>query len=228
MSNPQHEPTMEEILASIRKIISEDATEPAAEAPKAAEPAPAPKLEAVAAAPVEEDILDLTDEVHEEPAHAPAAHAAPAAVAAHDDIVFEAAEEKPAMSAPQPVLATPAPEPVRHEEPAARDTGLFRDRSRSAFDDALSRIDAETSKPEPVAPPSGPLPNVGNGPALADVVDQAVRKAFDPVLRDWLSHNSSDLLSRIEPVIAELLEKHLPEMLATAVREEMARAKSRR
>ena len=25
MSNPQHEPTMEEILASIRKIISEDA-----------------------------------------------------------------------------------------------------------------------------------------------------------------------------------------------------------
>ena len=26
-SNPQHEPTMEEILASIRKIISEDSTE---------------------------------------------------------------------------------------------------------------------------------------------------------------------------------------------------------
>ena len=36
MSNPQHEPTMEEILASIRKIISEDAPEggaPAAETP---------------------------------------------------------------------------------------------------------------------------------------------------------------------------------------------------
>ena len=27
MSNPQHEPTMEEILASIRKIISEDSNE---------------------------------------------------------------------------------------------------------------------------------------------------------------------------------------------------------
>ncbi len=36
-SNPQHEPTMEEILASIRKIISEDSTEaPAAAAPAAA------------------------------------------------------------------------------------------------------------------------------------------------------------------------------------------------
>jgi cell pole-organizing protein PopZ len=30
MSNPQHEPTMEEILASIRKIISEDGPEAAA------------------------------------------------------------------------------------------------------------------------------------------------------------------------------------------------------
>ncbi len=29
MSSPQHEPTMEEILASIRKIISEDNPEPA-------------------------------------------------------------------------------------------------------------------------------------------------------------------------------------------------------
>ena len=33
MSNPQHEPTMEEILASIRKIISEDTPETAPEAP---------------------------------------------------------------------------------------------------------------------------------------------------------------------------------------------------
>ncbi len=40
-SNPQHEPTMEEILASIRKIISEDSNDAqpaAAEAPKPAVP----------------------------------------------------------------------------------------------------------------------------------------------------------------------------------------------
>ena len=45
MSSPQHEPTMEEILASIRKIISEDdppEAAPAAAAPKpVAAPAPA-------------------------------------------------------------------------------------------------------------------------------------------------------------------------------------------
>ena len=55
MSSPQHEPTMEEILASIRKIISEDspadAAAPAVEvqpvaaaAPAHAEPARIPEL----------------------------------------------------------------------------------------------------------------------------------------------------------------------------------------
>ena len=51
MSNPQHEPTMEEILASIRKIISEDAPEGGATA------APA---EAAPAHPADSDVLELT------------------------------------------------------------------------------------------------------------------------------------------------------------------------
>ena len=43
-SNPQHEPTMEEILASIRKIISEDSAEspPAQPQPVTARPAAEP------------------------------------------------------------------------------------------------------------------------------------------------------------------------------------------
>src|SRR6266404_5267451 len=75
MSNPQHEPTMEEILASIRKIISEDAPEGGAPA-EAAAPAPAAPVAAAAApaaparapAPVYEDVLELTQEVEEAPA----------------------------------------------------------------------------------------------------------------------------------------------------------------
>jgi cell pole-organizing protein PopZ len=67
---------MEEILASIRKIISEDSP---AEAPAAAvEPAPAP---APVAAPAEPDVLELTQEVVETPAPRPAPPA--------DDIIFE-------------------------------------------------------------------------------------------------------------------------------------------
>jgi len=58
MSSPQHEPTMEEILASIRKIISEDTP---AEAPAAQNAAPV-------AAAAEPDVLELTQEIKEPPA----------------------------------------------------------------------------------------------------------------------------------------------------------------
>ena len=55
MSNPQDEPTMEEILASIRKIISEDAPEGAPAEPQAAGLASAPMQQ--------DDVLELTHEV---------------------------------------------------------------------------------------------------------------------------------------------------------------------
>jgi uncharacterized protein len=77
-STPQHEPTMEEILASIRKIISEDAPE------SANETAPT----AVPAAAIEADVLELTQEVE----HAPVAE--PAHVPRNEnDIVFQTIEE---------------------------------------------------------------------------------------------------------------------------------------
>jgi cell pole-organizing protein PopZ len=61
------EPTMEEILASIRRIISEDdaPAEPAVAA------APPPEPEPVFEEPVEEDVLDLTDPIEPEPAFEP-------------------------------------------------------------------------------------------------------------------------------------------------------------
>ena len=76
MSNPQHEPTMEEILASIRKIISEDGPEaaaPAEAAPPPPAPAPVAAPEPVQAPPpvaetVHDDVLELTQEVEPPPA----------------------------------------------------------------------------------------------------------------------------------------------------------------
>jgi cell pole-organizing protein PopZ len=82
MSSPQHEPTMEEILASIRKIISEDA-------PADAAPAPAP-------APLA-DVLELTQEVVEIPAPMPIPEPMPAPLPA-DDIIFQADVPAPAAS----------------------------------------------------------------------------------------------------------------------------------
>ena len=80
MSNPQHEPTMEEILASIRKIISEDTPEGA---PAAANETPAA---APASQPAQDDVLELTHEVEATPPAAPAYEPAPQPV---EEIVFE-------------------------------------------------------------------------------------------------------------------------------------------
>jgi cell pole-organizing protein PopZ len=86
MSDPQHEPTMEEILASIRKIISEDTPAvPAAAAPEPAPPPPAPM-------PVEEpDVLELTQVVSP-----PAPQPMPEPV---NDIVFETVAPAAPMAA---------------------------------------------------------------------------------------------------------------------------------
>jgi uncharacterized protein len=83
MSSPQHEPTMEEILASIRKIISEDA------------PADAPVPTAETPAHAEPEVLELTQEVAPPPAPAPMPAPVPAPV---DDIVFQTEAPAPAPS----------------------------------------------------------------------------------------------------------------------------------
>src|ERR1700685_1438846 len=120
-SNPQHEPTMEEILASIRKIISEDSAEPAAPQPAAAaKPAAEP-----------DDVLELTQEVREEPAPPPAAPNVvlaplpiqPPAAEPADDIVFETREEAVVSSAPTPP------------------SEIFSDKTRKAIDDAFAGLD---------------------------------------------------------------------------------------
>ncbi|HJW39598.1 MAG TPA: DUF2497 domain-containing protein [Rhizomicrobium sp.] len=86
-SSPQHEPTMEEILASIRKIISEDSAETPPSAPVAAH--------------AEADVLELTQEVEDAPPPhpEPVRAAPPPPPKPENDVVFEPIEE------PKPVPA---------------------------------------------------------------------------------------------------------------------------
>lgn len=127
-SSPQNEPTMEEILASIRKIISEDSTSqaPAEEESLAQElpapeqepePAPAPVPEAapepdfgqeLAAATEEEDddLLELTPEMEQD------------APLTGDDIAFGDPEPEPAPEAdPTPELAVAEEAPLDEPMP---------------------------------------------------------------------------------------------------------------
>jgi cell pole-organizing protein PopZ len=208
-SNPQHEPTMEEILASIRKIISEDSNDAqpaAAEAPKpAAAPAPAPAPVApapVAAAPAaDNDVLELTQEV-EEPPPAP----------------------KPEPPKPAPVAAAPRPEndvvfqTIEDPAPAADHSDIFSDRTRKAVDDTFASIDA----PEPVRHDIGAMPGV-DGRTVEAVFERAVRESFGPVVTEYLQGNSDEIIAKMKPLIREWMDEHFPALLEGAVRNEVAR-----
>jgi cell pole-organizing protein PopZ len=208
---------MEEILASIRKIISEDSTEPQPAAPAAAAPAPVQ---------AEADVLELTQEIEEIPqpapqpapvpppqpvqAAAPAPAPEPVRPAPQDDVVFQAIDEPVVVPTPAPAAA-PAPAPSME--------GFVSAKASSAIDDALSAIDFGAPEPHstaPVAPVSGL--------SVESVFDQAIRETFEPVLRAWLQEQASVIVDRMKPAIREWMDDNLPDMLKTAVEAEVARA----
>ena len=195
MSNPQHEPTMEEILASIRKIISEDTPEAPAETP-----APA----AAAAAP-QEDVLELTQEV-EAPQPVPAP---------------PPPEPAPVPPPPAPVedieFKTVAPEPAA---PAAH-SDIFSDATRKAMEDTFNSIPDEEPETAPVRA-TAPIAPV-DGASVETVFERAVRESFEPVLKKYLDDNSAAVIERMKPLIREWMDENFPALLENAVRGEVER-----
>ncbi|MDR3527947.1 MAG: DUF2497 domain-containing protein [Rhizomicrobium sp.] len=210
VSSPQHEPTMEEILASIRKIISEDSTEQA--------PAAAPAAEPVHVAEPEADILDLTQEVAPEPVRAAAPVYAPAPV-------YEA---PPPVHEPENDVVFENIEPEEHHTEESVHHDIFTDKTRQSIDDAFAAID-EPDEEEPVrsAPARGPATDV-SGLSVEAVFERAVREAFEPVVKQWLGANAPQIVDRMKPLIREWMDEHFPALLEGAVRDEVARvAKAR-
>jgi len=176
------EPTMEEILASIRRIISEDDA-PAAAAPEAAaepvEASPAlmdetPSMQEEPAA-VEDDVLELTDR-----------YEAPAAETIGDlDVLNPEPEPFPTSFAepepePEPELE-PEPEPVAAPERAAAPVydSLVGDSASASAASAFAGLAASFRSPEPIES-SG-----GTGPTIEDLARHLLR----PMLREWLDAN---------------------------------------
>lgn len=203
MASTQHEPTMEEILASIRKIISEDSTEAPA-APAAATPAAHAPAAPVAAAP-EPEVLELTQEIEDEPAPAPVPEPprpAPIVEAKADDIVFQTIEEVPVS------------------EPARAHGDIFSESTRKAMDDAFAGLeDQDDTRPVYDRGPIAPV----DGAAVEVVFERAIRESFDPVLRQWLDGNADAVVERMKPLIREWMDEHFPALLEGAVRNEVAR-----
>jgi cell pole-organizing protein PopZ len=180
----QAEPTMEEILASIRRIISEDEQQ-GGDKPAAAAAEEAPKPEAPAPSsppPPADDILELTEVVN-----------ADGSVSSIKDAV--APEPEPL---PEP---EPFPEPSFEPEPEPEAPAFARaaEAVRGGLDfDLLSEGAASSA----AASFSGLLGSVSGvrGMPLGDgakTLEELVKDLLRPMLKDWLDRNLPGLVERL-------------------------------
>ena len=216
------EPSMEEILASIRRIIADDdAVKPkAAEAPKPA-PAPPPRPAAVAPPP---------------PAPTPPAGAANS----QDDIdaMFAGFDSEPE---PEPA---PAPPPVA-EEPPASDILELTEAMEAPEAPSFRRIDGgpdvvfREPAPEPPPPPPPPPSTVDHArrsfelhtevdrSLLSPTTSAAVDSAFNSLANTVLVQNArtlDDLVREmLRPMLKAWLDDNLPNMVERMVRAEIER-----
>ena len=200
---------MEEILASIRKIISEDQAEPAP-AQAAAQPEPEPEPEAEPEEGV--DVLELTQEVREEPTATVHAFTPP-----HREPEPQPGPEvQPEAASASAGSEVPAADDVafveQNEEMPMANAGedLITDSARAA----MSRAFAPYSKP---AAPTPRMPSP-EGAQLESVFMRAVMQGFDPVLRDWMNHNSEAVVQNMKPIIREWMDENLPDLIERAVK----------
>jgi cell pole-organizing protein PopZ len=177
------EPSMEEILASIRRIIADDSGAQAQPAAPQAAPALRRTTEleqegagmfppANEAAP-ESDVLDLTDPVDlPPPAFTP--------VRGPDVMFREEDRQPPPLQAvsPSPPPPSPAPAPSPRREPMREDRLLSAHSTAavsSAFNSLAATVLSEHSR------------------TLEDIVKEMMR----PMLKDWLDENLPSLVERI-------------------------------
>ena len=173
------EPSMEEILASIRRIISDEngsgepASKPAPERPappplvSAAKPAPPLAGKPSPPPPAEPDVLELTDmvETKSEPVFKPVES---------PDVEF-----RDQMRRQEPEPLTPAAAPARTAYPSRLDEQLLSQRASEAVSAAF-----------------GTLANTMFAEGSRSIED-VVREMLKPMLKTWLEDNLPSLVERL-------------------------------
>ncbi len=196
MSGEQQEPSMEEILASIRRIISED-PQPAEAAPPPADPLadfePTPAA-AAAPPPVEEDpfaSFEPTPVFTPEPAPQP------------EPVVDDVFDLTPAMRLepepepepeiiPQPYYRAPEPEPAPALQPEEEDR-LMSAATEAAAASALAGL---------------VVPKIMSSTGLEGLtVESIVRELLRPMLREWMDNNLPTLVERLVEAEIERLSR---------------------
>jgi cell pole-organizing protein PopZ len=202
------EPSMEEILASIRRIIADDDTKPAAKAP---EPPPPPKAPPPPPPPP------------------PKAEAPPAAAMKQDDIdAMLAGLDEPAEPEPPPPPPPPEPEPEVLELTEAM---------QAPAAPAFRKIDAQQDVVFEEAPPAPPPrmvepPRPLSPPPMADHIMSnataaAVDSAFNALAQTVLVQNAKTLEDLVKdmlrPMLQHWLDNNLPTLVERLVRQEIER-----
>jgi cell pole-organizing protein PopZ len=153
---------MEEILASIRLIISDDAKRAPLDRQDVRAPQPAALRKDAVAPPQEEEVLDLTEElVFPEEQPAPPTSAKPAATLATPPVA-----ERPAETEPEPTVAEEAPHAEEHAtEPTPPEPAIEVETRQEPVAQTDYAPRHETAAPEPrpepafrpAPPPSRPI-----------------------------------------------------------------------
>jgi uncharacterized protein len=189
MSDPRsanNDPSMDDILASIRKIISDDEARAQVNSQQAAHqsgrPAAASPPEGPAGAASRDDVLMLTDLIEDSK---PGADEQPIPLPRID----------PAHAAEMP---QPSVEP--HAEPSLVGSEVV-----GAASSAFARLNqaVQDSVPPPIAPDPGPAMS-GNGKTVEDLVKEMLR----PMLKEWLDRNLPPMVERyVEREIVRLTRR---------------------
>jgi uncharacterized protein len=192
MSDPRsanNDPSMDDILASIRKIISDDEARAQVSSQQAATQAGRPGVSPpeTAAKPQpdgHDDVLMLTDLI--------------------EDTKTGVGDASPAIPLPRidPVHAADMPQPS--VEPRA-ESSLVGAAVAGAATSAFARLNqaVQDSVPPPVAPDPGPSVG-GSGKTVEDLVKEMLR----PMLKEWLDRNLPPMVERyVEREIVRLTRR---------------------
>lgn len=194
MADPKsaNDPSMDDILASIRKIISDDEARAQVSGQQAAQPSGRPAVTPPRVGPEgeprlragQDDVLLLTDLIEE-----------PKPAAAPPPIPLPRIDPARAAEMPQPSIG-----PVR-----SADSSLVGGEPAGSATSAFARLNQaiQDSVPQPAAADPGPV--VGTG---GKTVEELVKETLRPMLKEWLDQNLPQLVERyVEREIVRLTRR---------------------
>lgn len=187
-SKPQSEPSMEEILASIRRIISEDGKAADGAPPAATREAPPPEP------PPDDDVLELTEAVPDDepptpeppPPPPPPPPPTPEPAAEEEIEIVDAPPEPQPEPQPEPApapMVEPTPAPVLAADRGGLISDPASDASAASFATLASRV----------AQMNAGFPLGQGNRTIEDLVKEVMR----PMIKEWLDAHLPSMVERL-------------------------------